>query len=148
MPLPPASLDTEVEAGGELDQALQRRQWVMGDELVLDVPSQTPQEDITVAHGGPGTEVNGLVCDYRATSLGKSKQFPSGFGPQRSGTEDSSELVCEGLERATGGGPSLPLSCAPKTCPPREVVDGISHLGFFGGKGDRLKGEDDGAVAQ
>ena len=45
MPLPPASLDTEVEAGGELDQALQRRQWVMGDELVLDVPSQTPQEE-------------------------------------------------------------------------------------------------------
>ena len=69
MPLPPASLDTEVEAGGELDQALQRRRWVMGDELVLDVPSQTPQEDITysgwipVAHGGSCTEVNGVVCD-------------------------------------------------------------------------------------
>ena len=42
----------------------------------------------------------------------------------------------------------MPLSCAPKTRPASEVVHGLSHPGFFGGEGERLKGEDDGAVAQ
>ncbi|XP_068171949.1 odorant receptor 131-2-like [Antennarius striatus] len=52
------------------------------------------------------------------------QQFSSGVGPQRSGTKNLPELVGEGLERATGGSPSLPLRSAPQTCPPGEVIDG------------------------
>jgi hypothetical protein len=54
----------------------------------------------------------------------------------------------EGLHGGTSarlsrrGGPSLPFRGAPKTRPSGEMIYGVSHPGFFGGEGDRLKGED------
>ena len=61
--------------------------------------------------------------------------------------------MCTGFVREV----TLPSTCPSRALaeiddgsesPPREVIDGVSHPGFFGGEGERLKGVDDGAVAQ
>ena len=151
--LPLSRLNATINAGRQLDDAVESGGKIVWNQFVLNVVSEPHQECIALGSlvpltgASPGAEVDGVIGHWTRPLVQTQKPTRS-VRTSGSFAEHLAELGGEGLERGARWSATLPLGCTPQPSAPRQMIHGEHHPGVLRSEGMGLESEQDGTVRE